>query len=59
MPAFIRREMGEKAPRQAIRAIGCDFELIESERCFIPHAALIGSRLGSNFDAEIELSIQK
>lgn len=42
MPAFIRREMGEKALLQANRAVGLDLELIEGENCFIPHAALIG-----------------
>jgi AraC-like DNA-binding protein len=42
LPAFIRREMGEKALRQAIRAVGFDFELIESVNCYIPHAAVIG-----------------
>lgn len=42
MPAFIRREMGEKALRQANRAVGFDLELIEGENCFIPHAAVIG-----------------
>lgn len=42
LPAFIRREMGERALRQANRAIGLDLELIESENCFIPHAAVIG-----------------
>ncbi|RDL46274.1 hypothetical protein BLJAPNOD_06468 [Ensifer sp. M14] len=34
MPAFIRREMGQKALLQANRA--------EAENCFIPHAAVIG-----------------
>ena len=42
LPAFIRREMGEKALRQANRAVGLDLELIEGENCFIPHAAVIG-----------------
>ena len=42
MPAFIRREMGEKALLQANRAVGLDLELIEGENCFIPHAAVIG-----------------
>ncbi|MEK1946026.1 MAG: AraC family transcriptional regulator ligand-binding domain-containing protein [Ensifer adhaerens] len=42
MPAFIRREMGQKALLQANRAIGFDFELTEGENCFIPHAAVIG-----------------
>jgi len=36
MPAFVRREMGETALRQANRAVGFDLELIESENCFIP-----------------------
>lgn len=42
MPAFIRREMGEMALRQANRAVGLDLDLIEGENCFIPHAAVIG-----------------
>jgi AraC-like DNA-binding protein len=42
VPAFIRREMGEKALRQANRAVGFDIELIESENFYIPHAAVIG-----------------
>ncbi len=42
MPAFIRREMGQKALLQANRAIGFDLELTEGESCFIPHAAVIG-----------------
>jgi AraC-like DNA-binding protein len=42
LPAFIRREMGEKALRQAVRAVGFDFELIEGENFFIPHAAVTG-----------------
>lgn len=42
LPAFIRREMGEKALRQAVRAVGFDFELIEGENVFIPHAAVTG-----------------
>ncbi|SDA99885.1 AraC family transcriptional regulator [Sinorhizobium sp. NFACC03] len=42
MPAFIRREMGQKALLQANRAIGFDLELTEEENCFIPHAAVIG-----------------
>lgn len=42
MPAFIRREIGEKALLQANRAIGFDLELTEGENCFIPHAAVIG-----------------
>lgn len=42
MPDFIRREMGEKALRQANRAVGLDLDLIEGENCFIPHAAVIG-----------------
>jgi AraC-like DNA-binding protein len=41
LPAFIRREMGEKALLQANRALGLDLELIEGENCFIPHAAVI------------------
>lgn len=41
MPAFIRREMGEKALLQANRAVGFDLELIEGENCFIPHSAVI------------------
>ena len=42
MPAFIRREIGEKALLQANRAVGLDLDLIEGENCFIPHAAVIG-----------------
>jgi AraC-like DNA-binding protein len=42
LPAFIRRELGEKALLQAKRAVGLDLELIEGENCFIPHAAVIG-----------------
>jgi AraC-like DNA-binding protein len=42
MPAFIREEIGNKALRLANRAVGFDFELIESENCFIPHAAVVG-----------------
>lgn len=42
LPAFVRREMGEKALLRANRAIGLDLELIEGENCFIPHAAVIG-----------------
>lgn len=42
MPAFIRREMGQKALLQANRAIGFDLELTGGENCFIPHAAVIG-----------------
>lgn len=42
LPAFIRREMGEKALLQANRAIGLDLELIEGANCFVPHAAVIG-----------------
>src|SRR5690349_8366027 len=42
LPAFIRREMGEKALLRANRAIGLDLEMIESANCFIPHAAVIG-----------------
>jgi AraC-like DNA-binding protein len=42
LPAFIRREMGEKALLRANRAVGLDLELIEGENCFIPHAAVIG-----------------
>ncbi len=42
LPAFIRNQMGEKALRQAVRAVGFDLELIESENVYIPHAAVIG-----------------
>ncbi|CAH1660987.1 AraC family transcriptional regulator [Hyphomicrobiales bacterium] len=42
LPAFIRREMGEKTLLQANRAVGLDLELIEGAHCFIPHAAVIG-----------------
>jgi AraC-like DNA-binding protein len=42
LPAFIRREMGEKALLCANSAIGFDLELTESENCFIPHAAVLG-----------------
>lgn len=42
LPAFIRREMGEKALLRANRAIGLDLEMIEGGNCFIPHAAVIG-----------------
>lgn len=42
LPAFVRCEMGEKALRQAVRAVGFDLELIESENVYIPHAAVIG-----------------
>ncbi|MGQ3214533.1 MAG: AraC family transcriptional regulator ligand-binding domain-containing protein [Shinella sp.] len=41
MPAFIRREIGQRALLQANRAIGFDLELTEAEHCFIPHAAVI------------------
>jgi AraC-like DNA-binding protein len=42
LPAFVRREIGEKALLRAKRAIGFDLELTEGENCFIPHAAVIG-----------------
>lgn len=42
LPAFIRREMGEKALLQANRAVGLDIELIEGANCFIPHGAVLG-----------------
>lgn len=42
MSAFIRHEIGEKALLRANRTVGLDLELIESENCFIPHAAVIG-----------------
>lgn len=42
LPAFIRREMGEKALLQANHAVGLDLELIEGANCFIPHAAVLG-----------------
>jgi AraC-like DNA-binding protein len=42
MPAFIRREIGQKALLLANRAIGFDLELTEGEHCFIPHAAVTG-----------------
>lgn len=42
MPAFIRREISQKALLQANHAVGFDLELIESENCFIPHTAVIG-----------------
>ena len=42
LPAFVRREMGEKALLRAKRAIGFDLELTEGENCFIPHTAVIG-----------------
>ncbi|MDI7862660.1 AraC family transcriptional regulator [Rhizobiaceae bacterium n13] len=41
MPAFLRREIGQRALLQANRAIGFDLELTEGENCFIPHAAVI------------------
>ncbi len=42
LPAFIRREMGGKALRQANHAAGLDLEFLEGANCFIPHAAVIG-----------------
>jgi AraC-like DNA-binding protein len=42
LPAFVRREIGEKALLRANRATGLDLELIEGRNCFIPHAAVIG-----------------
>ncbi|MFC7397740.1 AraC family transcriptional regulator ligand-binding domain-containing protein [Chelatococcus sp. GCM10030263] len=42
MPAFVRQEMGERALRQANRAVGFDLELVEGRNCFIPHAAVVG-----------------
>ena len=42
LPAFIRREIGERALQRANRAIGFDLELTEGENCFIPHAAVLG-----------------
>jgi AraC-like DNA-binding protein len=41
MPDFVRREVGEKALRQASRAAGIDLELVGDRHCFIPHAAVI------------------
>ena len=42
MPAFIRREIGERALLRANRAAGLDLDLIDGENCFIPHAAVVG-----------------
>jgi AraC-like DNA-binding protein len=42
VPAFVRRELGEKALAQANRAAGFDLELAEGRNCFIPHAAVVG-----------------
>ncbi len=42
MPAFLRREIGERALLQANRAAGFDPELTEDRNCFIPHAAVVG-----------------
>jgi AraC-like DNA-binding protein len=41
MPAFLRREIGERALRQANCAAGFDLEVTEDHTCFIPHAAVI------------------
>ncbi|CAH1670629.1 AraC family transcriptional regulator [Chelatococcus asaccharovorans] len=42
MPAFLRQVIGDRALRQANRAVGFDLELTEGRNCFIPHAAVIG-----------------
>ncbi|WP_274532984.1 AraC family transcriptional regulator ligand-binding domain-containing protein [Bosea sp. Root483D1] len=42
LPAFLRREVGERALLRANRAAGFDLELTEGRNCFIPHAAVIG-----------------
>jgi len=42
LPAFLRREVGERALLRVNRAAGFDLELTEGRNCFIPHAAVIG-----------------
>ena len=41
LPQLIRRELGERTLRRAVRAAGIDLEEIEGEACFIPHAAAL------------------
>lgn len=38
---LVRETIGEKALRQANRAAGLDFELIEDRHCFLPHQAVV------------------
>lgn len=41
LPQLIRRELGERALRRAVRAAGVDLEVVEGESCFIPHVAAL------------------
>ena len=44
MPAFLRRELGDRAVSLANRAAGFDVELLEEHTCYVPHAAVAGFR---------------
>lgn len=41
LPAFVRKEIGEGALQRVNRAAGLDVELLEDQKCFIPHRVVV------------------